>query len=369
VVNQQLEVFVGKFSKIEKVKHLTFAGDVVFYSTPVNQLKTGKSQYEIRRLDLNGTDGEKVVTKMAPDNDPDVSEENLGPDSTYDGYFYVSDDASTVVVLSPTIRSQRVYAIRGGTVSQLDYICENPQGDTCTGTGSQYHDSDGVALSQDGKIAVMFTLKERWLRVRKYVIGTDEKPFSNVVQADAMPYKDNVCKQICAEMVGNVCSKYKPGSFAFVVGTPWFSADQKYVFFRSYTKCGADPRYKAMTNLHALPVAMIGSVLGPNDVLDLTHNNGITKGPDSKSPDPPDKGVAMNRVITDFAMSPKRQVFLIQATATYDGQGNPISDAQQRHMDDREIYTMTVGSSEMVKVTNELNYDALAPRAVLPNTQ
>ncbi|MSP92417.1 MAG: hypothetical protein EXR79_11550 [Myxococcales bacterium] len=343
-IKGDLSVFVEKFGQLKDVKHIAFAQGFLFYSTPANCLSTGKCQYDIHRVPLSEDPDSKdeVLTKMAPDADPDAA-----VDTVYDGYFYVSEDATTLVFLTPTIRSTKVYAWRGGNVTKLDYICESPLGDSCVGTGSQYHDNDGVAISQDGKTIAMFSIVSKWMRVRKYVLGSEEPPlFSNLVQTEGIPY----LKKACAVL--------QPHQHAEVRGQPYFSADGKWLFFRGVTdlaKCEppiGKSGEKLWTDLMAIPIAKIGGVIGKNEWVNLTNN--------------PRNSSAKNRLIKDFSMSPKRQVFLMSATATVDQNGAPIPDTSNRHKSDTELYTMIVGAPDMVPITNELSFDADAPRAVLP---
>ena len=332
-----------KFGKLENVADIHFAGGDLFYSTRVG-CTNGDSvcQYAIHRRYLNtvsptGDQDVVLVAKMAPDDDPDTLK-----DTTYSGHFQVSDDGKTLVFLTPTIRSVRVYAWRDGNLSQLDYICEHPNGDQCTGTGSQYHDTDKVAVSPDGKTVVLFTIVDRFLRVRKYTIGSEvTAAFTNLVEVPAGNYLEQVCSVL----------KTHPGQHAEVRGQPYFSADGQFVFHLGYSKCSASTTDKEWTDIMALPVASIGAPLHPGDWLNLTNN-------------PRDNSTA-NKKIFSFSMSPQRQAFLISATATVDQNGSPIKDGQTRALKDSELYVLPVGASEWQAVTNELLYDALLPQAIV----
>lgn len=341
-LNGQLQVFLGKFGVLSKVAHLQFAQGYLFYSTQAGCLGTGKCQYDIHRRGMDDTTDlqDVVITRMAPDDDPDV----VNSDTTYNGYFQVSDDASTVVFLTTTIRSMKVYTWRGGNVSKQDYICENPLGDTCVGTGSQYHDNDPIAVSQDGKTLVLFTIIDRWLRARLYHVGSEEaSSFSNLME---VPNGKGG-----ASYLQNACAALQPWQHAEVKSQPMFSADGKLVYYVGYSDC-ATPSDKVWTDLMALPVAKIGGQIAKGDLLNLTNN--------------PRDNSTKNKRIYDFSMSPQRQVFLLSASATVQADGQPIPDGGARAMQDSEIYTMIVGDSGLVPVTNELLYAADAPRAVLP---
>ncbi len=345
-LNKQLAVFVDKFGKISNVVDIHFGGGDLFYSTRVG-CQTGNTvcQYAIHKRFMANTSptGEAdivLIPKMAPDEDTDVIK-----DTTYGGHFQVSEDGQTIVILTPTIRSVKVYAWRDGNLSKLDYICEHPNGTDCSGTGSQYHDTDKVAIGPDGKTVVLFTIVDRFLRARKYVIGSEVAPtFSNLVEVPAGNYLQQACSVIKKNGWGHV----------EVRGAPYFSADGKFVYHLGYSHCSDAPTDKDFTDLMALPVAKIGDAIGEGDWLNLTKN--------------PRDNSTNNRKIFSFSMSPERQVFLISATATQDQAGDPIKDGTSRELKDTELYTLTVGDTQWHAVTNELEYDALLPEAVLPVT-
>lgn len=340
-VNDQLSVFVdpAKLGELKDVKHLAFANNYLFYSQKANCLGTGACQYDIhRRGPLGEASIEDVVlTRMAPDNDPDV-EEN---DTAYNGFFRVSDDASTLLFLTPTIRSQRVWVWRNGNLSQLDYICPNWDGSKCVGTGSQYHDNDPAALSIDGKQVVMFNIVSRWLRARHYEVGTENpSTFSNMVEVpDGKNYLQNACAVL------------GPGQHAEVKFDPQFSADGKKVWFVGYSKCGAATD-KAWSDVMSIDVARIGEQLGPNDWVNWTQQ--------------PRTNTAKNKVIQGFSISPERKVFVLSASASLSSQGALLSDGDQRHRADTELYTMPVGGGVMTPITNENAWHAELPATVLP---
>lgn len=340
-VNNQLSVFVdpAKLGELKDVKHLAFASNYLFYSQKANCLGTGACQYDIhRRGPLGEANIEDVVlTRMAPDSDPDVVEN----DTAYNGYFRVSDDASTVLFLTPTIRSQRVWVWRNGNLAQLDYICPNWDGVKCVGTGSQYHDNDPAAVSMDGKAVVMFSVVERWMRARRYQVGTENSStFSNMIE---VPPGQNYLQTACA-VIG--ASQHVEVKF-----NPQFSTDGKRVWFVGYSKCGGASD-KIWTDIMSLELDSIGKVLGPNDWVNWTKN--------------PRNNTSKNKVIQGFSISPERKVFVLSASASISSQGEQLPDADQRHKADTELYTMPVGGAVMTPITNENAWHALIPATVLP---
>jgi hypothetical protein len=348
-INPQLEVFVGKFGVIKDVAHLAFAGDYLFYSTYATKYSSGKWQFDIHRRDLTGKaapeDIDVVLTKMAPDAEVD---KDVPIHTTYNGFFQASEDGKTLVFLTPTIRSVKVWAWRDGNVTRLDYICDHPlSGEDCVGTGSQYHSDDRVGITEDGKTIVLFTIVYRWLRVRKYTLGGQEAPtFTNLVEVpnDGHAYKKKACDVVAAEM---------PWMHTEVRGQPQFSADGTMIYFLGFSDCAA-AEDKPYTDILALPLSKIGdgTPFTQDDLYNLTNN-------------PRDNSVANKRVF-DFTVSPQRQVLIISATRAYGQDGFKLKETDHSKMENSEIYTMIVGTGKMVPITNELKFGADSPQSVYP---
>lgn len=340
-VDSQLRAVISsKFGELQGVKHLVFAGSYLFYSKKIECLPTGSCQYEIRRSGPLGSaeSDDVLLTRMAPDDDPDWK----NGDSTYTGYFRVSDDASTVVFETPTIRSNKVWAWRDGKLARLDYLCPNRVGESCVGSGSEYTDRDPVAVSADGKEVVVFSVVDRWLRVHRYLVGTEVPPaVSNLfeVPQDAGSYRQAACAAITQAQHAEV--KYDP----------WFSADGKSVFFVGYSMCGTATD-KPWTDLLELPVSAIGGPLSWSSITNWTNN--------------PRNNTVDNRVISGLGMSPARKVFLLRASAYLGSNGKVLADSDLRHKQDTELYSLVVGSRTWVPITNEGKYDVQQPRGVQP---
>lgn len=336
-------VGLDKDNGLKDIKHLEFAGKYLFYSQKANCLGTGACQYDVHRRGPLGeaTLTDDVLTRMAPDNDPDV----LEADTTYNGYFRVSADGSTVVFQTPTIRSQKVYVWHAGNVAKLDYICPNWDGAKCVGTGSQYNDNDPVAVSMDGKRVVTFSIVDRWLRARRYDVGTENpSTFSNLLEVPAG-------KKYSKQAGGAPCSVVGPEGHTQVRYNPEFSLDGKRVWFVGYSNC-AGASDKVWTDVMSIEADRIGSELGVGDIVNWTRN--------------PRDNSAKNKVIQGFAMSPGRQVILLAATSTISGSGQLIADTDMRAKNDTELYTLAAGGTKMVPITNENGWLTQGPTATLP---
>lgn len=340
IINESLEVFVGKFGKLKDVADLHFRGSVLFYSTAKKCFDTGKCQYSILRRNMDGSEAEKELTLMAPQSDPDVLA--IPAHTIYTGRFQVSEKGDTLVFLTPTIRSVKVWAWRAGNLTQLDYVCENPLGDNaCAGTGSQYTDHDGVGISPDGKTIVLVTIVGNSLRVRKYKLESSEaSTFSNLVTVSGTNYKKSVCLNL------------KPWQHAEVKGNPAFSADGKTLFFLGYSKCAGGTE-KPWTDIMSVPIDKIGGPISEGDLTNWTNN------PREHSPD--------NLYIRSFMLSPKKNFFVLGASPLYASSGERMTNKDKRHEKDTEVFVMPVQKgAKMQQITNETAYAADSPICFVP---
>lgn len=337
---------VNKFEVIPKVRDLHFAGPYLFYSTPVHTFTTGKSQFEIRRRNMvDFEDGEKALTLMPPQTDPDANPTK--PHTIYTGRFRVSENGETLLFLTPTIRSLKVWSWSKGTLTQHDYICENPVDEnTCVGTGSQYSDDDPAAVSPDGKSIVLFTIVGRYFRARRYAVGsTQDSTFTNIITLPAS-----------ASYLQDVCLNLPSWMHAQVKGTPQFSDDGKKVYFLGLSRCGGSTD-KEWTDIMSMNVEDIGKPVSKEMFTNYTNN------PRDSSPG--------NRWIRSFVVSPAKKFFVFSASPTYNSAGEPFrSITDKRQLKDTEIYVMPAQENAvMQQLTNEGSYHALGPTAYVPLTE
>ena len=334
---------INKLVEIPKVRDLHFAGPYLFYSTPIEKFTNGTSRYEIRRRNLEGSDPtvEDKLLVMAPETDPDA--DLVKPHTTYSGRFRVSEDGETLLFLTPTIRSVRVWSWHKGILTQHDYICENQWGTGCVGTGSQYADNDPAALSPDGKSIVLFTTANTYFRVRRYAVGsTVAGTFTNIIKFANGNRPQEACKGLSA------------WQFIRVNGTPQFSADGKTVYFLSRSQCGGSSN-KVWTDLMGLKLDDIGKPMAEGLFTSYTNN--------------PRDDSAANRVINSFALAPDKKSFVFSATPSYTSTGDPLADSSITSKKGTELYVMPVEvGAKMAQITSELSFDALGPKAYQPLT-
>ncbi len=332
---------VDKFEPIKNVRDLHYAGPYLYYSTPIYTFKTGKSQYEIRRRNMEDfSEGEQVIAMMPPKGDPDANPAQ--PHTTYSGRFHVSETGNTLVFLTPTIRSMKVWSWSAGNLIQHDYICENPLDEvTCVGTGSQYNDNDAVGISSDGKTIILFAIVGRYFRVRKYTVGTTEgSTFSNLI---TLPVNANYKKDVCFHLPKHIHSHVK--------GRPQFSADGQRVYFLGQSQCGG-MMDKMWNDILSIKVAAIGGKIDASKVVNHTNN--------------PRNSSFKNRWVRHMTLSPDKKVFVFNASPTYNMAGAPYTTStDKRQLKDTEVYIMpTQPGSNMIQITNESSYDVHAPVAV-----
>ena len=334
---------IDKFAEIPKVRDLHFAGPYLFYSTPIHTFPTGVSRYDIKRRTLVGSSStaDDKLTVMAPETDPDAV--LLTPHTTYSGRFRVSEDGETLLFLTPTIRSLKVWTWHKGTLTQHDYLCENPVGTACVGSGSLYDDNDPAALSPDGKSIVLFTVANDYFRVRRYAVGsTVAGIFTTIIKLPDQGGPQNLCKGLPA------------WQFISVNGTPQFSADGKTVYFLSRSPCGGSSD-KEWTDLLGLKLDDIGKPMAEGLFSNYTNN--------------PRDNSAANRVINSFALAPDKKSFVFSATPSYTSTGDPLADSSITSKKGTELYVMPVEvGAKMAQITNELSFDARGAKAYQPLT-
>ena len=336
------QFIVEPLGQLTKVRDLHFAGPHLFYSTPVHQFITGSSRYEIRRrnmADLNGPD--ELLTLMAPPDDPDA--DAAKPHTTYAGRFRASKDGQTLLFLTPTLRSLKVWSWHDGALTQHDYICENKLNDadkTCVGVGSLYTDDHPAAVSPDGKVIVLFAADSQGLRLHRYPVDASaDSTFTHLI---TLPPGAN--------KLSDVCAKLPPWLHASVRGTPQFSPDGATLYFLGVSRCGGS-QDKEWTDIMSVKVADIGKAVGPSLFVNYTHN------PHDNSP--------ANRFLRSFTLSPDGKSFVFNASPTWDPAGKPIAASDMVQMTGTELYVMAAkDGAEMVQITNEVAYDVIAPRFV-----
>lgn len=339
--NSCLEVSLVKGAELADKAHFAFAKNFIYYSEK-NDGCTGPScQYSVWRLDLtNPADKKQIIAAFPPQDDPDW----VNGSTTFKGRFRVSPDGESVILLSPTIRSQRVYIWTKGTLHEVDYLCENFQNGNCIGAGSEYSDRDPIAISPDSSTVVLFTLAERALRVRRYSTinpnDTGQSPLLSVATASGDADYNNVA-----------CALKEDWQFTHVVGNPEYTPDGKHIVFIGRSSCSPTAA-KGRTNLYKIDPSWIGDLtkVEEHEVINLTNN--------------PDDDSTANKEITSMTLSPDGQHVIFTATPHLTTSWAPISESDARHTTDREIYIVSICGGESTQLTSDVSLEASGPAAV-----
>ncbi len=338
--NADYEVAVFKGLTLTGIIDFKFAGDRIFYSQK-GTCEGASCQYELYVVDLavNVNNHSKFL---------DFPPSDLLEGSTYKGHFKVSEDGNDIVMLHTTIRSVAVYLWRDGTgLVKLDFICKYGTEADCTGTGSEYNDTDPVAISPDNRYIVFFTFSDRWQHARIYDTNNpDQVQLSIIASVPSGLYIEKVCDP------GNLAE----WQWQRIRADPVFTPDGEEIVFLTETNCTDDgmPPDKPRTNLRRVKLATLlsGKTLEEADVYNVTKS--------------PKGNVTANKRVTAFTLAPDGATVVFSATPTYDQHGDLIGDGTARQRNDREVYRMRLDGENMSQLTNNLGYRAEAPKLVTP---
>lgn len=333
-----LHVSIIKGAIFKNISDFHFAGGKMFYSK-LASCAGPSCTYNIFMRDLEkDVNKENLLFSFPPD------AESLD-DSIYKGHFTVSADGEVIAILNPTIRSQSYWVWRNGAIQRLNLLCTNRQSGQCIGTGSEYSDKDPLAMSPDNTLLQTFTVAEGKLRAWVYHTQQDLEPlWSNLTQ---VPSGSNYKNNICAHMT-------EDWQYAYVNGTPRFSADGKSIYYLGRSEC--NDLAKPETDILEIGVSVIGNgkPIGSEDVRNVTRN------PKDSTPD--------NTVIQDFDLCPGGKTLLLNATPTFDKQGKKLGDDSQTARKDLELFLIGTNGCGKTQITTELSFETVAPLCVKPKT-
>ncbi|MCC6621708.1 MAG: hypothetical protein IT385_10665 [Deltaproteobacteria bacterium] len=337
--NEDLEVALLKGDELDDIIDFHFAGDRMFYSK--EKSCTGPScTYEISVVELEENVNITVPFLTFP---PDAELR----DSTYKGHFDVSADGKNIVMLNTTIRSVSVYLWKDGSgLIELDYLCKYG-GDkaNCQGTGSEYTDTDPVAIDASGRYIAFFTFADRWQRIRLYDTQNPSVIKSSIVASvPSGPWIEHACD---------------PGVIADwqwqrVVGDPSFTPDGQEIVFLGEYACrenGLEPK-KRQTNIYRVKLDTVVRelTLTEQDVFNVTKH--------------PRGDVTANRHPSAFALSPDGATAVFTGTPTFDQSGGLIADGSARQRNDREVYRIRLDGTNPVQLTNDLSFQSESPMVI-----
>jgi hypothetical protein len=339
--DDQLHVAMVKGIFMKEIVDFKFAGNYLYY-TRSSYCDGAHCQYQFSRVQLEPIGQTEDLFVFPPENDPDWPNH-----SNYKGHFHVSQDGTTLVILGTTIRSNRIYMWKAGNLHELDYICNNIVNDDCIGAGSEYTDTDPVAISPDNSKIAAFTIAEKDLRLRVYDTNTLQQKYLNLFSVASGTYFADVCKQLNSAT----------WEFQNVTGTPRFSADGTSLYFISNTECNQSaPNSKAHTNLLMMDIDSVGdgTPFEQSDIVNITNN------PRVNAPE--------NIVIDAFDLSPGGKSIIFTGTPQYklvadpaDPKFDPLPEDSSRAYKDSEIWLIGANGAGRTQLTDDNKFSAKSP--------
>ena len=288
--NDDLQAKVVKGVTFTGVADFHFAGPFLLYTTSQFCSGTG-CQYAVNRYDLdNLAQTPKMLALVPPEGDPDW----IGGHATFKGHFTPSADGHTALFLSPTIRSQRAYLLKDEDLLEVDYICPGGfQDDHCTGTGSDFRDTDPAAISHDGERPAYVAVVSDRLELRLPDLeGKPPKVVTLQAVESGKDYTSNICSQV-------IESSWK---FRQVSQILFGATDTDSLLFIGRSECSAT-HVKPWTDLWSLSLDGLVDRVGEADLERVLHN-------------PRHDGVE-NTVIDGFDVSPDGAAIVYNATPRY----------------------------------------------------
>ncbi len=335
--NQALEAKVIKGVTFTGVADFHFAGHFLLYTTSQFCTVTG-CQYALNRYDLDNIAKTPEVTALIPpEGDPDW----VDGDAIYKGHFRPSADGRTALFLSPTIRSQRVYLWKNSALTEVDYICPGGlQNGHCTGTGSDFRDTDPSALSADGAVTAYLAVVDHRLELR-------------------LPKADGGAPDVVAlqsvdagkSYTSNICSYVDDATWKFSSVTQMEFANEDTLVFVGFSDC--DPTAtKPWTDLWSLSVSgVVGKdAVGQGDLDRLIHN-------------PRHDGIE-NNVIDGFALGIDGKTIAFNASPRYaEDLVTELSPQSSNATKSKEIWLLDA-AGDRHQLTFDAEFSATRPRAL-----
>ena len=320
---------------IKNVADAHFGKDGLYYSTKGACAGDPQdaNEYCIHLQPLKaGAKSKELFTFPPRDDAPDYTSGN--------GIFSVSDDGKTLILLRPTIYSQKVYLWKAGVLKSVgEEICfQRDANGHCTGTGSAYSSSDPVGLSPDGRTVILGALAmDKEYRIYKFKLGDNFKTLSTTYSSLYVT-KGTSYTQLACDLRGK--DQYTS------IRPPILFQNNNRVYFIATADCW--PQFKPWTDITGLNLTRIGTgkPINYKDLYNITHTK-------------PDDG-ANTIYIKDFAFSPSKKYIVFIGTPTLQTNGTPIPAESARHTSDFEVYiTEADGQHTPIQLTNSLKYEAI----------
>jgi len=328
--NADLEVQMVKGAFFENIVDTAFAGGFLYFSQVKYCSDTG-CQFLVYRYDLDNIPAPQSIFLLPPDDDPDLKDGQ----AITDGHFTASGDGKTLAFVSPTIRSTRVYVWRKNTLKELDYICPGGlQNGKCTGSGSEFSDTDPLALTYDGKQLAGFTKTKNGLQYYLYDTDTGETASIKLMDTTGKDFKLESCQQI-----GSDQWKFN------TVKAPQFTEDGASIYFVASSNC--DPALRPFTD-----ILRIDTVLANSTKFKLTSIHNVTNNPRTNEND--------NTIIETFDQSPKGGNLAFIGSPFYGAdKEEPLPEASANAKKSRELWVISTDGKNRRQITYNSKYSAI----------
>jgi len=272
----------------------------------------------------------------------------------HSGFFRLGEDGRTVIVLAPTVGSQRIYLWResGAPLLQGGPFCGTPdrtRDGACLESGGAFSDRDPVAVSPDGNhlVAALVVDDRRLVIWHRDLRGGEPRATTLKEVPQGSRYSTDAC--------------YNPPYPSFrepvrVVPPLRFSPDSSEVILVGHTPCGENLD-KPWSKVLALTIERLDREgrLGPEDLRWIT--------------DFPPGDIAASVAILPEAMdlSPSGDLLWMVGTPWLDSDRQPITDSQLQHRNDAEVLvTRRDGTAAVLQWTFGRGWRATSVQALAP---
>jgi len=333
--NANLEVKMVKGAIFKNIVDVQFAGGFLYFSQ-TKYCTEANCQFILYRYDLANIPAPESLFLLPPDDDMDYKN---GQHIT-DGHFTASADGSTLVAISPTIRSSRLYAWKSGVLKELDYICPGAiQNGECTGTGSEFSDLDPLVLTDDGKQLLYIVRYKNRLEARVYNTEAGLVKNAALVDTGVKDYPSTTCAEIA----------FSGWKFNEVGGAELTDGGTALLLL---VRSACQPGKKPYTDLYKIPMqAIFDDKVDGNTITNITLN---FRGEGAK-----------NTVISGFAQSPDGKALAYTATPRYGAdKKTELSDASAKARDSNEVWAIEMSGSNKRQLTFNNKFSAVWLTAV-----
>jgi hypothetical protein len=272
----------------------------------------------------------------------------------HSGFFRLGEDGRTVIVLAPTVGSQRIFLWReaGEPLLQGGPFCGTPDrapDGSCLESGGAFSDRDPVAVSPDGNhLVAALVLEDRRLVAWHRDLRGDATRAAILME---VPRGSRFSTDACYNRTPP--SRWEPTR---VVPPLRFSPDSSEVVLVGHAPCG-DNRDKPWTKVLGLSLERLDREgrLDPGDL------RWITDFP------PGDIAASVSVLPEALDLSPSGDLVFLVGTPWLDSRGEPIADSQLQHRNDAEVLvTRRDGTAEVVQWTFGQGWRATSVQVLSP---